>query len=258
MYPNRNTLVQDFADFSQQDIHIVWEKISNFRTINTKDFYKKNSHQDFYATSKTYVYDLLSANHTHEVISKKLNRFIPNFINLIGNHPGSRFLEFGGGTGGLVEIVESKTNKQVTYVDVDSYISAFARWRLKKYNCQIETIIIPQDDFDLPQLYDVIFTDAVFEHLPQEQQLRYAQKLSSFLSDNGLLLFLVDLTGEDDEMPMHFNVDIKALHKTLHNNGLTCYYGKNQFASVWSKGHLPYVSEYFPQSLIQRLRHRWL
>ncbi len=256
--PENHTVLADFAAFSQQDVESVVRQIENFQVTNADEFNEKKTRQDFYATSKNYIYDLLGANHSHDAVLSKLNRFVPNFLELIKQHPGPRFLEFGGGTGVLVEIIESKTDKRVTYVDIDGYISEFARWRLQKNNCQIETVIIPQDDFDLPKLYDVIFTDAVIEHLPDEQQLRYAQKLGSSLSDDGMLIFLVDLSGKDEKMPMHFDVNIQALHQILQKTGLTCYYGKNQFASVWCKGHLPHVLKYFPQTLLQKLRHKFL
>jgi chemotaxis methyl-accepting protein methylase len=94
-------------------------------------------------------------------------------------------------------------------------------------------LIIPQDDFELPEKYDVIFTDAVVEHLEAEQQERYVKKLGSYLKKFGLLCLLIDLEGSNPEMPMHNDVNIFKLHSLLEQAGLSCVYGKNTFSSRW-------------------------
>jgi cyclopropane fatty-acyl-phospholipid synthase-like methyltransferase len=113
-------------------------------------------------------------------------------------------------------------------------VSSFAKWRFSKHELPIEMVYADMTDFDLPDKYDVIFSDAVWEHLDTEMQLRYASKLPTYVNENGLFIFLVDLAGETPEMPMHYDVDIVSVHNTIEQQ-MDCLTEKYKFASVWRK-----------------------
>jgi 2-polyprenyl-3-methyl-5-hydroxy-6-metoxy-1,4-benzoquinol methylase len=228
-------IVKDFAEFSGLGIDKIVKNIQSYKKINMQDFTEKATKEEFYENSKTYAFDLLSVNWSLEVPPYKVNRFLPNCLENIKSHPGKRFLEFGGGLGVFSEFVKRYTSKNVTYLDVNGYVSEFAQWRFKKYGIDINLLLTSQDDFKLPHEYDIIFTDAVFEHLDPQQQLRYAKKLTSYLADGGMIVFLVDLGGHEENMPMHYDVDIKSLHNVFEESGLKNLVGVNSFASVWGK-----------------------
>ena len=60
-YLSSGCLVHDYSEYSGISIDTVVDRIINFKTLNVEDFAEKGSHHDFYAHSKTYIYDLLSA-----------------------------------------------------------------------------------------------------------------------------------------------------------------------------------------------------
>jgi len=176
------SIVHDYAEFSQQSVNDIVNKIVKFQELSIEDFKNSDSQFDFYANSKNYIYDLL------------------------GGHP-----------------------------DMDGPITEFARWRFKKYNVDVNMKIIPQDSFELTETYDFIYQDAVLEHLTPVQQVSYTSKLAKNLNLNGVFVMVVDLSGESENMPMHYNVDIVKVHKAIIDEGLTCYHGLNTFASVWMR-----------------------
>jgi 2-polyprenyl-3-methyl-5-hydroxy-6-metoxy-1,4-benzoquinol methylase len=165
---------------------------------------------------------------------QKINKFLPGVLDYIKEHPGKKFLELGGGIGDICHTISS-WGKEVTYMDIESHITEFARWRFKKYNVDVNMKIIPQDSFELTETYDFIYQDAVLEHLTPVQQVSYTSKLAKNLNLNGVFVMVVDLSGESENMPMHYNVDIVKVHKAIIDEGLTCYHGLNTFASVWMR-----------------------
>lgn len=228
-------IIKDYAEFSGLTVEgIVWSS-QNFQILNKENFHQHKDAQSFYESSDTYIFDLFNANYDQEVLRNKINLFSPGLVQDLSFKPmGTKFLEFGGGLGVFCELVK-KTNPgiDVTYCDIASKISDFTLWRYKKHNVNIDTLIIPQDDFELPGKYDIIFTDAVIEHLPSEQQERYMKKISSSLNNGGSFLCIVDLEGENPDMPMHYNVDIHRLHSILESEGMVCTFGRNTFSSRW-------------------------
>ena len=120
-------------------------------------------------------------------------------------------------------------------VDVDGYISEFAIWRYRKYKIDIETILIPQDDFQFDKKFNIVYSDAVWEHFSPKKQIDYLYKIDKYINNNGMFILIIDLAGEEKDMPMHYNVDICNIHNTLKNIGYTNSYGDGYFASVWNK-----------------------
>jgi protein-L-isoaspartate O-methyltransferase len=229
------SVIHDFVEFSGIPFETVKSRILEFQKINTEDFNKRESAYDFYENSKTYIYDLLGANWNLVGPANKINTFIPGIMQLLQDHPGKSFMEFGGGLGVFTQIIKEHTGKDITYVDVKGYISDFALWRFKKYNLDIETILIPQDDFSFNKTFDIIYTEAVWEHLTPEVQIDYLYKLDKYINVGGLLVLLIDLSGENDDMPMHYNVDIVKICNTMKSLGYKNLWADNNFATVWFK-----------------------
>ena len=230
-------IVKDYSEYSGLSIDEIILNSGMSKELNRDNFKSSVDSKDFYENSDTYIYDLFHANHDENSLAQKIDFFSPGFFYDISSRRSGKFLEFGGGLGVFCEIVKKRTNLEVVYCDIKTKISDFTLWRYDKYKVPIETMIIPQDDFELPEKYDVIFTDAVIEHLPAEQQEKYVKKLGSYVKKFGLLCLLIDLEGSNPEMPMHNDVDIFKLHSLLEQNGLSCVYGKNTFSSRWVKVH---------------------
>ncbi|MBI5169402.1 MAG: class I SAM-dependent methyltransferase [Candidatus Eisenbacteria bacterium] len=189
----------------------------------------------FYEGSQHYVYDLLSGNTSPAAVVEKLNQFDPLLLQSIQRHPGRNFLEFGGGLGVVCEIV-ARMGKQVHYLDIPGLVSRFAVWRFERLGLNIPFLCAQPDRIEIPGTYDVVFTDAVLEHLPPPLQLDAARALGAAVATDGLLIFLVDLSGPDEDFPMHHHVDIRALHGALEASGLRCESGRETFCSRWRRG----------------------
>jgi hypothetical protein len=228
-------LIKDFSEYSGISVDEIIQRISMSVMLNKMSFESSSDPRDFYENSDTYIYDLFNANYDEDRLVQKIDLFSPGFMFDLASRKDGKFLEFGGGLGVFCEIVKKRTNLEVTYCDIKTKISDFTSWRYDKYGIPIKRLIIPQEDFQLDGKYDVIFTDAVIEHLEAEQQEIYVKKLGSYVNLFGVLCLLIDLEGENPEMPMHNNVDITKLHRILEDDGLMCVYGKNTFSSRWVK-----------------------
>lgn len=226
-------VVLDYAEYSGEDPFDIAEKIRAFQTLTAPEYSELG--ESFYLESKNYIYDVLGANPTAGVRANLLNKFIPNCIAEIKSHPGKAFADFGAGVGTVCELAHTFCGKEVTHVDVNGPLLNFAKWRYQKYGWNIKVEIIPSQTTSLSQSFDIILTDAVWEHLNPELQVVYAHFLPNCIIKDGLLFFLVDLSGPSPEMPMHFAVDIKLIHDTLEKAGMKCEYGRDSFASVWIK-----------------------
>lgn len=224
----------DYAEFSGQTIESVVKYVLAFKELTAQDF-RELSEPYFYSYSINYIYDILSANVTPGMRANLLQKFIPNALQIIRDHPGTTFGDFGAGVGVMCELAHTFCGKKVTHIDIPSHHMDFAYWRYRKYDWHINIHPIPTTYFELYQTFDILYTDAVWEHLPPEHQIQYALQLSQYLNPGGLLFFLVDLSGPSEDMPMHYPVDITEVHHALTMSGLTCLGGQHNFASVWRK-----------------------
>jgi SAM-dependent methyltransferase len=141
-------------------------------------------------------------------------------------HPGQRLLEFGGGVGVFCEIA-ARMGKQVYYMELPGLVFQFATWRFRKYGLPVTPIEAQAGVIHIPGQYDIVYTDAVIEHLPETLQIEATRALGVAVAAKGLLIFLVDLSGPTEEDPMHHEVDIIALHLLLTGAGLNCEDGLN-------------------------------
>lgn len=239
-YRAGDVVIDDFAEFSGIPLNVVADKVANFRRLNVDDWNALNASSfseraaTFYESSQNYVFDTLSANPNPEAVIEKLNRFNPRILEAVRTHPGKRFFEFGGGVGVFCEIA-ARMGKHVYYMELPGIVFDFAQWRFKKLGLNVKAIKAKADRIYLPGKYDIIYTDAVLEHLPQSLQIEATKAMARVLDKDGLLIFLVDLSGPSEEDPMHHDVDIRELHDHLRSEGLHCEEGYQKFCSIWRR-----------------------
>lgn len=188
----------------------------------------------FYNESQNFAFAILSANPRPAAVVEKLDGFNPRIMRSIRAHPGKRFLEFGGGVGVFCEIV-ARMGKEVHYLEVAGLTARFALWRFRKLGLKVNFIEAQPDRIYVPGQYDIVYTDAVLEHLPPPLQMEATRALAAAVVPGGLLIFLVDLSGPTPEDPMHHLVDIRALHAALAQDGLSCGDGRDLFCSIWRR-----------------------
>jgi SAM-dependent methyltransferase len=239
-YRPDDTVIADFAEFSSQPVSAIVAGIRSYRQLVQGEWKMlgassfEEASKTFYAQSQAYVFDLLAGNYNRRVVLEKLDGFSPAIVGSIQQHAGLRFLEFGGGVGVFCEVVAS-FGKNVTYLDIPGRISEFATWRFQKHQIPVRTIIVKPGHLDDLEHYDIIFTDAVLEHMPPDEQLRVVRVLGLHVSAGGMLVLLVDITGPTPANPTHEVVDIDVLHSILDECGLRCEVGRGKFWSIWRR-----------------------
>ncbi len=239
-YRPGDIVIEDFAQFSGISLDIIAERIGNCNRINAEEWHALDAMSSseraakFYESSQNFVFDTLSANPRPEAIIKKLDRFNPRIMEAIRAHPGKRFFEFGGGIGVFCEIVAGM-GKNVCYMELPGIVFDFAQWRFKKSGLKVTAIAAKGDVIDLPGKYDIVYTDAVIEHLPHPLQVEATKAIGQAVDEGGLLVFLVDLSGPTADDPMHYEVDICELHDYLREMGLRCEDGYYKSCSIWRR-----------------------
>jgi 2-polyprenyl-3-methyl-5-hydroxy-6-metoxy-1,4-benzoquinol methylase len=237
-YRPGDTVVEEFAEFAGMDIPSVVEGIRHYKELNKATWARLQGQsgnwtetaRQFYASADHYVFDHLSANPTPTAVLEKLDRFDPGLLLAVRKSQGKDFLEFGGGTGVFCEAM-AREGFKVTYLDIPGRVRDFAAWRFAKHGVEIEMITSNPDRLTLEKSYDVIFTDAVFEHLIHPEQV--LEELLAHLKPGGTFVFIVDLSGPTENDPEHRHVDIDHLHGIIERSGCECSLGRGKFASVW-------------------------
>lgn len=239
-YQPGHTVVADYAEYSGLSIEAIEQRIGRFKEMNKAHWARlqgkggawDSAAREFYASADNYVFDHLSANQSGAVVVEKLDRFNSRILATIRSYRGKRFLEFGGGTGVFCETM-AREGLDVTYLDIPGPVKDFAEWRFRKYKLPIKVITSTTDRVSLKENYDVVFTDAVFEHLiDPEQALR---ELISHVNEGGVFVFLVDLSGPTEDDPQHRHVDIVRLHDIIAEAGFGCEAGRTTFCSIWRR-----------------------
>jgi 2-polyprenyl-3-methyl-5-hydroxy-6-metoxy-1,4-benzoquinol methylase len=237
-YRSDHFVIGDFSEFSGLSTNEIEHRIRINRELLRQDWKKmpgesfREKAKQFYGDSENYLFNLLSHSYSKDAVVDKLNEFTPLIMKSIKDHPGRDFLEFGGGTGVFCEVVAA-LGKHATYLDIPGQHFNFARWRFKKHHIPVEMISSSPETLTLTQNYDTIFSDAVLEHLIHPEKVMH--ELCKHLKRNGILILLVDLSGESEMMPLHRNVDIHTLHADFEKKGLVNEHGRNTFCSIWRK-----------------------
>lgn len=235
-------VVRDFAEFSGLSVQELSRRVDDFRRLSAEEWRVhpgadwREKAATFYCTSETYVYDLLRANPSRAFVLDKLDRFEPRLLPALREHPGRRLLEFGGGTGVFCQIA-AEMGKKVTYVDLPGRVSEFAAWRFGRLALDVEMVLVHPDALELRGEWDLGFSDAVFEHLLDP--VGTARTLARHLAPGGFLGLLVDLEGDNPELPMHRLVDLGAVQEALAAEGLSPRFGLGSFVSGWDRGGGP-------------------
>lgn len=238
VFDESHEVVRDFSAFSGVPVGVLEERLNDFRGL-TRDEWERNpgatweqKAETYYVTAKSYVFDLLRSNYSRAAVAEKLDRFEPRILSSIRRNPGGSFLEFGGGTGVVCQIA-AEMGKDVTYVDLPGAAFEFAAWRFRRLGLPVTMIEATPTGVELPRAYDVVFSDAVFEHLIDP--VGAARTLAAHLRPSGFLGLLVDLDGENPDLPMHRPVDLRAVHGALEGEGLAPEFGSGTFVSGWSR-----------------------
>ena len=239
-YDSRDVVVADLAEFANMPIDVVEERIrvyhknvrQEWRALGRQAFARRS--ELFYGTSNNYVYDIVHGTRNKDVVIEKLNKFNPQILHSIREHPGTRLLDFGGGTGVFCEIA-CELGKDVTYLDVPGRLSDFAAWRFAKYGLPITVQIASPERPDIAGTYDIVYSDAVLEHLAPEKQILVIDAMSEAVSVDGLLIVLVDLSGPTRDNPTHSAVDVSVVHGRIEEHGFTNVAGNRHFCSIWRK-----------------------
>jgi len=241
-----HTMVNDYAEFSGLTTDVIAERIRGYKKLNREAWAIVQSKVEgweeaarkFYEAHDAYVFDHLSANAAPDSVLAKLDRFNPDILRAIRSYRGKRLLEFGGGTGGFCECM-CREGFDVTYLDIPGSVKDFAEWRFAKYGLPINVVTSTPDVLKLEHDYDVVFTDAVFEHLIDPEQA--LGEILAHIRPGGLFVFLVDLSGPTEDDPQHHYVDINRLHGLIEKASFRCGGGRGTFASLWRKQAFNFV-----------------
>ncbi|MBN1491115.1 MAG: methyltransferase domain-containing protein [Phycisphaerae bacterium] len=239
-YHPGDVVVEDFSEFSSIPLTDVCSRVSACHRLIGDEWKEVGGETSarqsaqFYEISQNFIFDTLSANARPEMVIDKLNRFDPMILDAINSHCGRHLLDFGGGIGVFCEIA-ARMGKQVYYMELPGLAFEFAAWRYKKYRLPVSMIEAKVDRIDIPGQYDIVYTDAVVEHLPPVVQAEAVEALAGAVRAGGLLVLLIDLSGPSDDAPMHYDVDISGLHRLLDRAGLNCDRGVSSFCSLWRR-----------------------
>lgn len=138
-----------------------------------------NEVMGFYAQTENYMPELTIIASTED--KQKLCRFAIGYClkNNVKN-----VVDYGCGVG-QVSIVGALNGLNMTAVDIEGKTFEFTRWKFKKYDLNVKTIEIKNDE-PLKEKYDAITCFEVLQHVPDvEKTLKHFHES---LNENGLLL----------------------------------------------------------------------
>ncbi len=197
--------------------------------------------QQFYEIADGYVFDLINANRSKQHLRSIYEKF--------GHWPwlsksGPEVLEFGGGLGLACSLFRD-LGRKVTYVDIDSSPSRFARWYYQRtQQTDIEMLITPQDALVLPdgRQWDFVFSDAVIEHLVDPAST--VDRLARAVRPGGMMYLIIDAHNVGPGFPMHRHVyldellegspTLRSMQHVIHDGD-----GLNAFVMPASSGPRP-------------------
>lgn len=143
---------------------------------------------DFYMTSENYIYELLGWVRRPYVIEQQ-NQIIDYCTEMAG-----RILDFGAGIGEQSVRLASR-GLDITYLDVESPASGFAKWRFAERHLNVPMIETHEVIPPILGKYDVIICYHVLEHLKNPAE--YVKLFSKSLKLGGHLIAVLGHIGED-------------------------------------------------------------
>jgi len=189
----------DWYEYSGEPIEKTVAKVNRCKELMSEEWRTTvTANEDkqilkFYSKSDFYVYEILLAYLYPKEFAKEANQEkMISFCKQLRRERNIKALEFGGGTGELCLSLWD-TGIEVTYCDLPGRISDFAKWRFRKYCANIDVRYSRIDGVDLPpDEYDLIVSDAVFEHLKREHVRSFLRSISQSLKNGGYFYLLWD------------------------------------------------------------------
>ncbi len=237
-YDESHEVVRDYAEYAGLPVAEIASRINACQAVNRDEWLKQpgttweEKAGTFYANASGYIFDLLHGNRSRAYVRQKLDHFEPRILQALEAQKGSDVLDFGGGTGTFCHLMHD-AGMNPTYLDLEGPVPRFAAWRFAKHGLPIRRIISSPTRLELDATFDLVFSDAVFEHLIDP--VGVTRTLAAHLRAGGFFALLVDLEGHTEDMPMHRDVDVDVIHGTLEESGLVCEFGRGRFASGWRK-----------------------
>lgn len=148
-------------------------------------------------TSEMYIYELIGW-------AYRSRADLDQIVSLCGGL-GGRILDFGGGIGELC-IKLAEKGLDVTYLDVESLASKFAKWRFKNRKLSIPVI---ETRWEYPSIlgrYNVIVCFHVLEHLKEPQ--RFVKLFYDTLEPHGSLIAAMGVVSTDTLLHLPENLSL--------------------------------------------------
>lgn len=120
---------------------------------------------------------------------------------------GDEVLDFGGGLGFSASLLRD-AGKQVTYVDVDGPVAAFARWyfeRCGQDDIEVHTTSVANVELPAGRQWDLVLAENVLEWLPDP--IAAAERLAAAVRPGGTLFVQLDATAAQAPMANAVAID---------------------------------------------------
>ena len=186
-----------------------------------EEFDAAPSEEEFYRTSKMYLYDLtiFAMSGTKRPYRQALKGLVK---------PGARLLDWGCGIG-ADGLRFTDDGYKVAFADFDNPSTAFLRWRLKKRNLEADVYDIASDD--IPGGFDAAYSFDVIEHV--DDPIAFLEEL-----EKRARIVMVNLLEPDpNDIHLHKPLPIKELIARAESKGLVYYrnfYGRSHLIAYRS------------------------
>lgn len=159
---------------------------------------------------------------------QKLSLFSPYFMQMAATIPGPRVAELLSGNGTFLDMAAA---------DLPGCDTAYVSWTRNStllfrhlYGEAPRHRLI--EGRPAPGQIDVALCDATLNQMSEAQVSAFVEAAPAALSRGGLLCLLVDLTP-GRVLP---HLDLRAVHRRLEAEGLTCVHGMYTFSTLWVRG----------------------
>jgi len=189
------------------------------------DWNNKKSIEDFYKSTKNYLYDLVAFNNIERV---------KQTIYPIKDFKGIKILDYAGGVG-EIGMALSEGNK-VYYYDVNDFNKSFAKFSSQKTGRPL--IILDTLEQVKNLKYEIIILMDILEHLDEPMEL--LKSMENLLVDHGFIVTSGLNYGLCDSHPMHLASAIShrdEFNKYMQDNYVLRFYHETKYSPVyvWSK-----------------------
>jgi len=230
----REKLFQAYCDFAGRDLEDVREDFMVRRELINNEWHDMEASDwveratRFYKESKYYVLELLCSGPTAEFAEDKL--FAMGLGSWVESDLKSEILEVGGGLGFAAEAFAGRGH-EVTCVEVEGDGRDFAEWRLRQARVNVRWLS-PEELRDEDRKYDLVFSDAVMEHLVDPCGV--AAMLCKRVKLGGAMHLSIDIINRGREWPMRRWVDLSEMDESVvAAGGVLKFRSPNLVSSHW-------------------------